>query len=238
MLSPTPAGPRARGTPATARVMLLTLGDIWWHMKIQSRTFAILFLVGLASVLVRGPAFAQGVGIRIPTGITLPVGVAVDPSLNRTYIPGWQVLGILDGATNSITIVETGITFLQFPSGPPSPDDGFLELIAVNPVNHRVYLLGFNELGIFDGVTQTLVRLPLNLVFKANYLAVNPVTDTIYIPSFNSLVIVDGETLTTSTIPLPIDPVGVAVNAETNQVYVRGFSSLLVLDGATLQVTA
>jgi DNA-binding beta-propeller fold protein YncE len=208
-------------------------------MKTQLKILASLLLVGLASVLVCGTAQTEKMGTVISTGI-IPAGVAVDPSLNRMYIMGSGVLGILDGATHSFTTVETGISPRRSFPGQPSPGEGFQEVIAVNPVNHRVYLLGASELGIFNGVSQTLVhRLPLGGL-GADYLTVNPTTDTVYIVVHNRLVIVDGETLSISTVELPNigSAVGVACNTETNQIYVPVGLSLVVIDGATLQVTA
>jgi YVTN family beta-propeller protein len=98
-----------------------------------------------------------------------PQGIAVNPATNQIYVAnsGDSTVTVIDGASGSTTTIAV----LNNPA-----------VVAVNPVNeatNRIYTLSNGTMGVFDGITNTLlVSLSFDSILAA---AVNPATDTLYV---------------------------------------------------------
>jgi YVTN family beta-propeller protein len=178
------------------------------------------------------PAVAQTVIATVNMNLDLSpynfAGIAINPVTNKVYVAGNNngELGVIDGATNLVTYINTSQTFS---SGQ----------IAVNTVTNKIYVAGQSMVNVIDGVTGAIVTVTDPNAQYPWGIAVNEQTNKIYVVNLESqnVTVIDGATNSTITITDPNAkmPVGVAVNAVTNKIYVANQESnnVTAIDGAT-----
>ena len=161
-----------------------------------------------------------------PTTRTWPVGpnplaVAVDPVIDSAYVANQR--------SSSVTVIRGPSSTL--PAGLPDTiavgsEPGSL---AVNPVNHRIYVAARDGVTVIDGMTQATSQVPLGRqVFDV---VVNPVTNQVFAANGGSslpegtswLTVIDGDTLhVVSEVALGLVPASASLvlDIATNRVYV------------------
>jgi DNA-binding beta-propeller fold protein YncE len=141
---------------------------------------------------------------------------------------------VIDGATNSATVLPVAVASNQFAYA-----------VAVNPVTNKIYFTIASDgntpsgsVGVIDGATNNITYIAdLTALYD---IAVNPVTNKIYVPNGQSVTVIDGATNHTVTLPSTGNAaLFVAVNPITNKIYVPNTFSgtLMVIDGATNGIT-
>jgi DNA-binding beta-propeller fold protein YncE len=157
-----------------------------------------------------------------------PQGLAVDPATEKVYVSVYAGLTVFDPADSSLAFVPL-----------PVAGYGTREGIAVDGVNHRLYVVGYTDtatstpvLGTLDTVTQSFTATPLDLDFAT--VAVNATTGRVYvagaIPSSESSVLeirdATGAVLQRFSTPLLAAPglLHMSVDAAGDRVYFAGFS--------------
>jgi len=162
--------------------------------------------------------------------------VAVNPVTNKIYLVGGITAAggatVVDGATNTTTLVPTGST----------PDD-----IAVNPVTNKVYVAneGDGTVTIIDGATNHTTTVAAGIHPVA--LAVDPVLNKIYVGDLGAsvLTVINGADNVTTSVALVDLGRSLAVNLVTHKVYIAhcdgdgsgADSHLSIVDGLTLQLS-
>ena len=116
------------------------------------------------------------------------------------------------------------------------------ELIAINPVTNKIYILG-NAVTVIDGATLATTSVPVS----GDAIAINSTTNKIYVVSGSGtskggvLSIIDGGTNATTAVPLGVfNSAAIAINAVTNKIYVANANtagSVSVIDGSTNAIT-
>lgn len=204
----------------------------------RARVALLIPVLLMSAVLSSAQAHAQ----RFPQVASIPVnssplGVAVNPLTNRTYVALYSSsVAVIFGDNTSITM------FL--PTG--------ARVVAVNEATNRIYVAGCDfttfpapcGVSVIDGSNNTIVAaIPTGFAEFGGLqgIAVNPVTNQIYVSDLDASAIdvIDGNTNTiTSSISLGgQQPIGVAVDPITNRVYVAISAPLVaVIDGKTQQV--
>jgi YVTN family beta-propeller protein len=116
------------------------------------------------------------------SGLAEPSAIAIDPVLHRAYVTN-------DG-TNSVSIIDTA-TNAGIGSPIPLPTGtGLLRDIAVDPINHLVYVAGTTaangpgEVWVLNGTTGAIVDSVSIPGEGADNIAFNPQTQTMYVGSF------------------------------------------------------
>ncbi|MCL2659832.1 MAG: YncE family protein [Acidobacteriaceae bacterium] len=169
------------------------------------------------------------------------VGVAVNPTTNKIYVPycGYWVsdggvsgcvVAVIDGASNSVALVLTGA-------------DSFYS-VAVDTVTNKVFVAnsGFGYAGVlvFDGATNTAMGNVATAGASPTVVAVNTVTNKIYANVYggNAVSVIDGATNNVAMVAVGNDPGSIAVNTVTNKVYVvnTGDNTVSVIDGESNSV--
>ncbi|BBJ22763.1 YncE family protein [Candidatus Nitrotoga sp. AM1P] len=153
------------------------------------------------------------------------IAVAVNPATNKIYVAGYRIAAVIDGKTNTLEIVPTGI----------SP-----HVVAVNPITNRIYVTNNDKtVTILDGVTDSILSTVAvgsdNSTFK-HAIVVNPVTNKIYVTNGgdDTITVIDGATNTTRTVAALKHPFALAVNPVTNRIYItNNDNTITIIDGAT-----
>ncbi|MDD4295380.1 MAG: beta-propeller fold lactonase family protein [Ruminiclostridium sp.] len=149
---------------------------------------------------------------------------------NKIYVANYSSnnVTVIDGATNSTTIVAAGA----------EP-----RAVAVNPSTNKIYVANnySDNVTVIDGATDSATA----TVAAGNIpwaVAVNPATNKIYVANFDgNVTVIDGATNSvTATVTAGVCPAAIAVNPSTNKIYVANNYSdnVTVIDGATDSVTA
>src|SRR5438105_7386049 len=125
-------------------------------------------LVGGALLMVLSNAIAQSVTVIVPTARS-PLGFAVNPVTNKIYVGARGGVTVIDGATNSATILQ---------------DAGGVNAIALIPGTNKIYALQANALSVINGADNSVQ--PVDVGNSANAVAVNPVSNKISAATFVS----------------------------------------------------
>jgi len=156
--------------------------------------------------------------------------LAIDPGLNRVYIPNAAGYAVLDGKTDQV------IGQIDLPGG---------GAVAIDISRHRLY-------SIVNGSKLAVVDLRANRVRKlkaiepnAELLAINPLTHRAYIthPDFETsnpskLTVLDLDNFhVRAHIPVAPAPRGVFVDVRANIIFVADDSGLTAIDGASNRIT-
>ncbi|WP_144661357.1 FG-GAP-like repeat-containing protein [Paenarthrobacter nicotinovorans] len=158
---------------------------------------------------------------------TSPSSMEVNEATNKIYIAYRDGVMIIDGATNSSTIVPLTI-----------PDNAKM---ALNSITNKLYVTGFldSEIAVIDGVTNEVSNIDIGA--RGDLVVVNDSTNKVYVSqaSTHSIVTIDAKNNTVTTVPVEATTIhGMAVNRKTNRVYVTNWpgNSIIALDGATNSV--
>lgn len=203
---------------------------------IRHATAVLAFALLAGAVLPHGSALGAhlfpAVTATVPV-FAFPLGLAVDPVANRTYVTGGQCcslglvgrVAVIDGATNGVlaTISVAGGAVYD----------------AVNPATGRLYVThgngGPNIVTVIDTATNSVVTtIPVGV--GPFGVAVNPATNRIYVANNRShtVSVIDGGTnAVVTTIPLA-GPLSVTIDPTTDRVYVTtAGTNVAVIDGGT-----
>lgn len=165
--------------------------------------------------------------IDTTTGVAgQPIAIAVNPVTNKVYVAynsDTGIVSVIDGATNSTTMVAVGY----------SP-----RAIAVNPVTNRIYVVNQSNYPVIEG-TVTIIDGANNTtttVAVGSYplaVAVNTATNKIYVANYgsNAISVIDGATNNITNVPVGIRPQAIEVNPVTNQIYVANQPIYPVING-------
>ena len=157
------------------------------------------------------------VGGGSPYGNRVPGNrLAVNPTTNKIYVAGDTGIGILtviDGATNSTSIIPMGTDTCY---------------IAVNPATNKIYVSNCQSSGkvtVVDGATNSTSFVPVGSYPWS--IDINQVTNKIYVGNSqgNSISAIDGATNTVTAVPAGTSPAMLAVNPNTNTVYSANYDS-------------
>ena len=165
----------------------------------------------------------------VPVGASAD-GIAVNPVTNKIYVAANPFLTVIDGATNSPTNVNLGLTIGD---------------LAVNSVTNKIYMPNYalQAVAVIDGATYDVTTLPLELDVGPSPLAINTVTNTIYVGDGvrRDITAIDGATNQTQTMYVGLIPGDFAINTVNNQVFLSvglgGQTWVDIIDGATLAIT-
>jgi YVTN family beta-propeller protein len=154
----------------------------------------------------------------IPIG-SHPYSIAVSPGSGKVYVThtfGDQ-LSIIDGSTNVVAEVKTGSS----------------DLIAINPSNSTVYLLGYGgDLKVFDESSKQFSEMPVGRHGWA--LTLNNVTGAVYVARIedSDLAAIQPGSSSPITFPAGAIPCAIAVNASGDRLYVAdyGDDTVTVID--------
>jgi YVTN family beta-propeller protein len=157
----------------------------------------------------------------VPIGSN-PYSIAADSTAGKIYVTRTysNQLTVIDATTNQVSDIKAG-----------SPD-----LIAVNPMTHSAYLLGYEggDLTVLNGATQALTKSSVGM--HAWGIALNAETGTVYIAKIGDaeLAALKPDSSSPTRIPTGKVPCSVAVNPRTNTVYVANYAdnTVTVIDGA------
>ncbi len=164
--------------------------------------------------------------------MSIPWGVAVNPTTNRIYVANNKdnIVSVIDGGTDAVLkTVPVGM----LPMG-----------VAVDPVANRVYIAnsGSNTVSVLDGATNTvLAAIPVGNTPRG--ITVDQTTNRAYVADFasNAVSVLDLATNTVlATVPIGAGPADVAVNPVTHRVYIANYSDdtvSVVYDGPPPTVT-
>lgn len=155
---------------------------------------------------------------------------AVNPTTNRIYFVDGYGICVMDGATNSVSIVA-------------DPNAASPLNIAVNPVTNKFYVSNWssNNISVIDDNTGTVTTVADPNAVNPGAVAVNTKTNKIYVVNAgsNNVTVIDGATNSVATVAAGIQPWALDVNAETNYVYVANLGvngqpgSVTVIAGTT-----
>ncbi len=178
-----------------------------------------------------------------------PPALAVNPVTNKIYgyDPGSGSIVIIDGATNSTTMVTE------------SHGSG---AVAVNSATNKIYLANASansnptaSVTVLDGPTNSIATIVDSNTsgLGAVAIAVNSATNKIYVANSSitgatipgNITVIDGATNSTTTVtdPNAMWPFSVAVNSVTNKIYVANIGdgknngNVTVIDAATNSIT-
>jgi YVTN family beta-propeller protein len=176
-----------------------------------------------------------------------PTALAVNPVTNKIYGYDNGAMVIIDGATNSTTMVA-GI--------------GNCLSIAVNSATNKIYFANQSansnpsaSVTVLDGATNSIATIvdPNTNGLGAVAIAVNSATNKIYVANSSitgatnpgNITVIDGAANSTTTVtdPNAMFPFSVAVNSSANKVYVANLGegtnrgNVTVIDGATNSIT-
>jgi len=165
-----------------------------------------------------------------------PTALVVNPLTDKVYLTAAccnNVIGVIDGATNSVTPVS-------------DPSAVLPNALAANSTTNNIYVAnsGSNSVSVMDGATNSVSTVADPNATAPNAVAVNSMTNKIYVANkgSNNISVIDGATNSVTTLadPNAMAPVAVAVNPTTNTIYVANSKSnnLTVIDGATGSITA
>ena len=160
---------------------------------------------------------------------TLAQAIVVNPANNRIYVANYDIIMIIDGATNTTTTM----TYNSY-------------AMAVNPVTNKLYVIDYNYSGstsgsvsVIDCATNSTTTVPVGL--NPSAVAVNPATNKTYVANYTdgTVTVIDGVANSTYTVTGGTGPKDIAVNPGTNKIYaVNSISNnVTVIDGATNSTT-
>ncbi len=162
---------------------------------------------------------------RISTGLRV-IGVAVNPTTNRIYIPGFTgttglngVIRVVNGNNNStIGTITLGTSLYK---------------VLVNSNTDHVYVYGASQPGlgggkkisIYNGTTTQLIN-SVNVSSGYNDIVLDTEANRLYIADFNAVTVINATTLATiTTIPITTSPAKLVLNQRTKRLYVSWFGS-------------
>ena len=184
---------------------------------------------------------AQARGQSVVATIAAAAGpIAVNPNTNKIYIVSGGVT-VLDGATNSTTIISAGSTPLA---------------VAANLATNKIYVANFGNflkgsdpgsVTVIDGATESTTTVIDPNARGPRALTVNEATNEIYVANqwSRNVTVIDGATNSTTTVTDPnangLLTYSVALNPVTNKIYVvnndflgsNQQGNVTVIDGAT-----
>ncbi len=188
----------------------------------RARSFPLVLLVSILTVALPS-AVAQVSLATLPAGNT-PLGVAVNPMTNKTYVANYSdgTVTVIDGATNTTATVSVGV---------------YPDAIAVNPATNKIYVA--NDCGndptcastgtvsVIDGATNNVT--PVNVDFYPDAIGIDSTTNKIYVAnscgvdpscfSAGTVTVIDGVSNSTASVTVGTYPYDVKVNATTNRIY-------------------
>ncbi len=164
---------------------------------------------------------------------TLPRAIAIDSVTNKIYVADDSFVTVIDGATNSTTILSAGI-------GRSSNSS-----IVVNPVTNMVYVANKNgnSVTVINGATGSTaasVATTIGVGTSPVAQAVNPVTNMIYVANYgsNNVTVIDGANNFTYTVTVGTEPVAIAVNPVTDMTYVPNYGgTITIINGSNATAT-
>jgi YVTN family beta-propeller protein len=167
----------------------------------------------------------------VPLGGVNGGGGAVDTAGTRFYVRRDSGIAVFDTTTR--TVIAS------------IPLSGFLQGVAVNPSDTRVYVANQepSSVAVIDTATNAVIATVALTTHNPIGIAVNPAGTRVYVANAFSddVAVIDALTNTVvATVPVGDEPVGVAVNPAGTRVYVpnRGSGTVSVIDTASDTVVA
>ncbi|MCE9551643.1 MAG: YncE family protein [Betaproteobacteria bacterium] len=151
--------------------------------------------------------------------------MAVNPATNKIYMVNSNTVLVIDGATNIVSTIATGI---------------YPDTMVVNPATNKIYVSNNidSTIRVIDGATNSSsTATAMSDIQGIRLMAVNSVTNKIYLTSLSNdtVLVIDGATNTISTVATGLYIGAMAVNSATNKIYVSNNidATIRVIDGAT-----
>jgi YVTN family beta-propeller protein len=140
-----------------------------------------------------------------------PLSVALNPLTNKIYsLSTNNQITVINGAGNNHIVTSVTPT-----------DAAGARVIAVNPVNNRIYAAYANAVVVMDGVTNATTTIPAGSVGGGPVaIGINPLSGRVYVPSADGSLLIIYPNGTTDSAAIPVDARAIAVNPLSHTVYI------------------